>query len=179
VLFRPRDLDRIAAGEITLAFRRWGKPRVRVGSRLKTRVGVLEVSSVDVVDEVGVDDARAAGFASPEEVYAVMRPRGAVFRVALHVAGPDPRIALREQAPDQALFARLDRMGEWTYAYLRAIRDQPEVRAGDLAAQFGVERLEFKRDVRKLKELGLTISLEVGYRLSARGEAALERRADR
>ena len=33
----------------------------------------------------------------------------------------------------------------------------------------------FKRDVRKLKNLGLTISLEVGYRLSPRGEAYLRR----
>ena len=31
--------------------------------------------------------------------------------------------------------------------------------------------LPFKRNVRKLKELGLTESLEVGYRLSPRGEA--------
>jgi hypothetical protein len=177
VLFRPRDLDRIAAGEITLAFRRWEKPRVRVGSRLKTRVGVLEVSAVDVVDAVTEDDARAAGFESPDEVLAAMRPRGAIHRVALHVAGPDPRIALREEAPDAALFERLDRMGDWTYAYLAAIRDQPEVRAGDLAEQFGVERLDFKRDVRKLKELGLTVSHEVGYRLSARGEAVLAARS--
>ena len=29
----------------------------------------------------------------------------------------------------------------------------------------------FKRDVRKLKELGLTESLEIGYRLSPRGVA--------
>jgi hypothetical protein len=35
----------------------------------------------------------------------------------------------------------------------------------------GRERLEFKRDVRKLKELGLTLSLEVGYELSPRGRA--------
>jgi hypothetical protein len=31
----------------------------------------------------------------------------------------------------------------------------------------------FKADVRKLKELGLTESLEVGYRLSPRGRAVL------
>ena len=31
----------------------------------------------------------------------------------------------------------------------------------------------FKRDVRKLKELGLTESLEIGYRISPRGETLL------
>lgn len=49
------------------------------------------------------------------------------------------------------------------------IRDRPAVRAPDLAASVGRETLPFKRDVRKLKELGLTESLEVGYRLSPRG----------
>jgi hypothetical protein len=37
----------------------------------------------------------------------------------------------------------------------------------------GREKLPFKRDVRKLKELGLTESLLVGYRLSPRGRALL------
>jgi hypothetical protein len=45
------------------------------------------------------------------------------------------------------------------------------VRAGDLAVELGREREPFKIDVRKLKNLGLTTSLEVGYRLSPRGEA--------
>ena len=43
----------------------------------------------------------------------------------------------------------------------------------DLAASLGMEKLPFKRDVRKLKELGLTESLPVGYRLSPRGRAYL------
>jgi hypothetical protein len=47
------------------------------------------------------------------------------------------------------------------------------VRAPDLAASLGRETLPFERDVRKLKELGLTESLEVRYRLSPRGRAYL------
>jgi hypothetical protein len=47
------------------------------------------------------------------------------------------------------------------------------VRAPDLAAVLGRETLPFKRDVRRLKELGLTISLPVGYELSPRGRAYL------
>ena len=61
-------------------------------------------------------------------------------------------------------------------AALQAIAARPEVRAGDLAEAAGRERLEFKRDVRKLKALGLTLSFPIGYRLSARGEAYLARR---
>jgi hypothetical protein len=55
------------------------------------------------------------------------------------------------------------------------IADRPGVRAADLAAAEGREKLPFKADVRKLKELGLTESLEVGYRLSPRGRALLSR----
>ena len=58
---------------------------------------------------------------------------------------------------------------------LRLIAERPAVRAGDLAESLGRERLAFKADVRKLKALGLTESLGVGYRLSPRGEAWLER----
>jgi hypothetical protein len=54
---------------------------------------------------------------------------------------------------------------------LDLIARNPGVRAPDLAAGLGLETLPFKRDVRKLKELGLTESLEVGYRLSPRGQA--------
>ena len=49
------------------------------------------------------------------------------------------------------------------------------MRAADLAAQLGRAELQpFKTDVRKLKALGLTASLEVGYRLSPRGRAFLD-----
>jgi hypothetical protein len=55
------------------------------------------------------------------------------------------------------------------------IAEHPGTRAPDLAASVGRETQPFKTDVRKLKELGLTESLRVGYRLSPRGRAYLER----
>ena len=73
-----------------------------------------------------------------------------------------------------AALARLDTRsphGPWTRATLDAIASRPATRAADLAAALGRETAPFKLDVRKLKNLGLTISLEVGYRLSPRGEA--------
>ncbi|RKQ92049.1 hypothetical protein C8N24_1888 [Solirubrobacter pauli] len=172
MLFRPQDLDGIAAGTITLAFRRWDKPRVKVGSTQKTRVGVVEFTSCEPVASITEDDARAAGFASPEDVEARMRKTGRVYRVGVRLAGPDPRVALRETPPDEAVFAALERY-PWARDYLQAIADRPAVRAPDLAESFGRETAPFKRDIRKLKELGLTISLDVGYRLSPRGEAVL------
>jgi hypothetical protein len=177
MLFRPADLEGIASGRITLAFRRWEKPRVLVGSKLRTKIGVLEVTAVDKVTRVTNRDAKAAGYESGAAVLDAFPKRsGDFYRIALHLAGPDPRIALRELPPDEAVFAKLDRMGEWTYEYLQAIADNPGKRAPDLAEAFGRETAPFKRDVRKLKELGLTISLEIGYRLSPRGEAVLKKR---
>jgi predicted transcriptional regulator len=79
------------------------------------------------------------------------------------------------------LARKLDRMDRvaaarpWTLEVLRAIDERPGTRAADLAEGFGRDPVPFKRDVRKLKELGLTESLEIGYRLSPRGEAVLRR----
>jgi hypothetical protein len=53
------------------------------------------------------------------------------------------------------------------------------VPAADLAETLGRQRMPFKLDVRKLKELGLTESLRPGYRLSPRGESVLARMGER
>ena len=107
-----------------------------------------------------------------------------VFRVGLTYGGRDPREVLRETLPEPAeiteILARLDRLdaaspiGPWTRSTLRIIDTNPEVRAPELAEQLGRPTVEFKKDVRKLKERGLTESLAIGYRLSPRGEVVLD-----
>lgn len=44
MLFKKAALDGIAAGRITLAFRRRRRPTVRQGGTLRTRAGVLDVN---------------------------------------------------------------------------------------------------------------------------------------
>ena len=51
----------------------------------------------------------------------------------------------------------------------------PEASARELARRIDEDVRLFERRVRRLKELGLTESLEVGYRLSPRGRALLAR----
>jgi hypothetical protein len=109
-----------------------------------------------------------------------------LYRVQFHaVTEPDPRDELAATAELSAddvaeLDRRLDRLdraapdGPWTAETLAAIAARPAVRAADLAESLGRERAPFKLDVRKLKALGLTISLERGYRLSPRGERYVE-----
>jgi hypothetical protein len=190
VLFKQRLWAGLADGTVTCTFRRWRRPLARPGGRYRTPAGVLEVDAVAVVDPAGItdEDGRRAGFAGRAELLRELdrHGNGPVYRVDFHLAGPDPREALRQadtmaEEGWAALFrrlARLDRTGRhgpWAMAVLRLIRDRPGVRAGDLAAAVGRERASFKVDVRKLKELGLTESLEVGYRLSPRGRALLDR----
>jgi hypothetical protein len=174
VLFKQRQLQGIADGTVTLAFRRWERPRVKPGTRLRTAVGVVAIDSVEAVEEITPEEARLAGFDSPAEAQKPLRRDGTLYRIELHLDGPDPRVALRAEDPTPEVFRRLERMGPWAYEVLRAIAEQPGVRAPDLAAGFGRATRPFKADVRKLKELGLTESLLVGYRLSPRGWKVLE-----
>lgn len=183
MLFKAPVLAAIAEGHVSLAFRRWRKPTVRVGGTLTTPVGVLAIDRVEVVavDTVTEADARAAGYSSREALLADLPGEGPLHRIAFRLAGEDPRKAMRLDVSDAALdgvaakLAKLDAKGPWTAQVLRMISDYPGVRAPDLAARLGRETLPFKIDVRKLKALGLTESLEVGYRLSARGRALLDR----
>jgi hypothetical protein len=177
VLFKQAQLRGIAAGEIDLQFRRWDRPRARAGGRQTTAVGIVRIDDVRRVRTISRRDARRAGFATPDDVVAALRPDGDLYRIALHLEGPDPRIALRETIPEDfsELRAKVERL-PWGFEYLRLIRDNPEVRAEELAGSLGLEKRVFKPRVRRLKELGLTISLSPGYRLSPRGEAFLAAR---
>ena len=194
MLIRRRELEAIRRGEITLAFRRWLRPRVRPGTRLRTAVGVLEVLSVDEVQPGGLTDAdaRAAGLASLAVLrdFLSRKPVGGAWRIGLRYGGDDPRVALRrrdrlsaeELAAITDSLKRMDRSVAgigWPRAYLELIEASPRMRAAILAEGQGMEVLTFKRRVRQLKELGLTESLRPGYRLSPRGKALLRALRDR
>ena len=184
MLFKAPVLTAIAEGQVTLAFRRWRKPTVRAGGTLTTPVGVLAIKAVDIVAPEAVDEkqARAAGYASRAALLTDLAGDATLYRIAFRRAADDPRKALRLDTSEAGLeavetpLARLDAKTPWTAKVLDLIAENPGVRAPDLAARLGRETLPFKADVRKLKALGLTESLEAGYRLSPRGEALLARR---
>lgn len=190
MLFRQDDLEGIARGDITVAFRRWVRPTVKTGGTLTTAAGVLAIDEVERVplSAVTPEAARAAGRASAAELRAELdrRAERPLFRVRFHLAGEDPRIALREDddlSPEdvEELRLRLDRLdanapqGAWTRATLALIGASPGVRAPELASQLDLDAKTFKARVRRLKSLGLTESLQIGYRLSPRGEALAAR----
>lgn len=187
MLFRSADVEGILAGDITLAFRRWKRPTVKTGGTLRIPNGVLAIEAVEVIEPSAISDrdARSAGRASKASLLADLAQytEGKLYRIRFHLAGGDDRVALREQTGlDEteldavlAKLSRLDRGGAWTRKVLAAIDAAPGKRAADLATSLGLERVWLKVHVRKLKALGLTESLEVGYRLSPRGREVLAR----
>jgi hypothetical protein len=189
MLFPMRVMPGIEDGSVTLAFRRWRRPAARPGGRQRTVAGELAIDAVDPValEDVTEEEARRAGHRDLAELHAELarHPDGTLYRIAFHRVGDDPRLALREDAdlgPEElaAVAARLDRIdrarrtGPWTEEVLTLVAERPAVRAPDLAVSLGRETQAFKRDVRTLKELGLTESLDVGYRLSPRGRVVLD-----
>ncbi|MFI7678948.1 hypothetical protein [Actinophytocola sp. NPDC049390] len=187
MLIEKRLHQGIRDGTVTVMFRRWKRRQVTAGNTYRTAAGRVVVDEVTEVapSRIRSADARAAGYPSVAAAVADLRgtPGDPVFLLRIHLAGDeDPRAALaaatdlstEDVAEITRRLARLDRAsthGPWTDDTLAIIQRRPAVRAGDLAAELGREMLPFKVDVRKLKNLGLTLSLEVGYRLSPRGEA--------
>ena len=183
MLFRRDILQGIAEGRVTLAFRRWRRAPPAEGSSLRSPVGVLCLDRVAVVDEGDItsEDVRRTGM-SAGDLRASLAGDGTLLRIELRLAGEDPRIRLRERVPEgheleavAAGLARIDTACEtpWTTRYLQLIADQPGIVSRVLARQVDADVPPFKRRVRQLKALGLTESLEVGYRLSPRGRAVL------
>jgi hypothetical protein len=190
VLFEIRFRDAVQDGTVTITFRRWKRCQAIAGHRYRTAVGMIEVEAVDVVDAAKITnaDAKRSGYPSADAVRADLRGTDdlPVYRIRFHaVHEPDPRdelaatgaLSVEEVAEITKRLDRLDRAsssGPWTRATLAIVAERPEVRAGDLAEAVGRERAPFKLDVRKLKNLGLTLSLPVGYRISPRGQAYLD-----
>jgi hypothetical protein len=188
MLLSPVIAAGIRDGSVTAVFRRWDAPRARPGGTQRTAAGVVRFDSVEPVDAATLTEADAlgAGIASLAQLLkANERGRGTqLYRIGVSFDRPDERVALRDTLPTPAdveqITAALDRLdkgrrtGPWTREILRLIASRPTVRAPDLAESLGRETIRFKTDVRRLKELGLTHSLPVGYELSARGRAYLE-----
>jgi hypothetical protein len=187
MLFQRRFHERIRSGEIRSTLRIWQRPHAKVGGRYRLGAGAVVVDKIreTTLDGVTAALARRCGFPSlvdalktakhgtGERVFVIdfhYDDAGARPKPATDVASPEElvEIAQRLEAMD-----RRAKLGAWTEATLRAIQARPGVLAARIARSLGRPRDEFKRDVRKLKNLGLTFSLEIGYRLTPKGEALL------
>ncbi|WP_328996284.1 hypothetical protein OG394_16695 [Kribbella sp. NBC_01245] len=190
MLFQGTDVLGVESGEITVAYRRWAEARVVPGRVYRTNAGRIEIDAISQVNPDLIVDADITGTGRENARDIRRRLRGdeslPTWRIAFHlVEGPDPREELANtttfSADDLAdLQSRLDGLdarsahGPWTLAYLRLIEAKPNVKAAVLAEEVGRDLLPFKTDIRKLKNLGLTFSLEKGYTLTPRGNSYLK-----
>jgi hypothetical protein len=187
--FEPRLRHGLRDGNITVAFRRWRRGQVVAGHQYRTGAGLVLAESVEVISpgDITPELAIAAGFPTVKAAVADLRgdPELPLYCIRFRaLEGPDPRDELAGTADltdsdVEAISKRLTRLdgasrrGPWTTEVLEQIAVRPAVSSALLAADLDWDRPDYKLHVRHLKALGLTISLDVGYRLSPRGSAYL------
>ena len=188
MLFSAAAWPGLADGSNTVRFRTWTRPQAKAGGRYRIAGMLLEATDVRQVAVGTLTDADAVAAGEIDLPMLLQRlknpsPDSRVWRVGLRYLGIDDRIERRlddrlTNDDIAALRTRLDQLdrsagGPWTLTTLRLIDKYPGVVSTALARHTGLERPAFKLNVRKLKEMGLTESLDTGYRLSPRGEALL------
>ena len=196
MLFEKRFHHGLRDGSVTVTFRKWSSPQAKEGGRYRTSAGTLVVDELRQVSltEIGNRDAARAGFVDRGSLieYLEKKAKGrlgtdaSVYRVAFHLtqdafeesSALDDGLTKREYEELSSRLAKMDtlsRHGPWTREVLALIAANPRVPASRLAAKAGRDTQPFKADVRKLKRLGLTLSFEIGYELSPRGRALVEK----
>lgn len=190
MLFSHRLHTPIAAGAVTRTIRRWRRPQARPGGRYRLPgAGSIEVDSVTPIEDHDLtdDDAHRSGFESVDMLRDAIPERDdtTLYRIDFHYIGQidDPRTALAAEAEldptdlDEIAerLAKMDARSRrpWVRDTLDQIDAHPATVSHQLAAAIGFDTPPFKANVRKLKTLGLTISLERGYELSPRGQVVL------
>ena len=188
MLLKSVILKKIKSGEINTVFRTWKKPRVLQGTNFHTAIGQMQIDSIEELSKDSLKDKDLIG-SDLKNLNSLLKSvgsrEGKLYKIRLSYVGEDPRKALAQKQLDEEEFenvltklSKMDRLshsGNWTRSTLEIIKANPAKRAPDLAKELGLEKDPFKRNVRKLKGLGLTQSLKVGYRLSPRGHSYLEK----
>lgn len=190
MLFTSKYLDLIKKGKVVTAFRKWKRPTVKENGTLLTPVGQLKIISIDKISyhQISEKEILQAGYHDREEMDKElnMKHDGDIYKIQFVLAGEDPRILLRQKteitdSEFKELLEKLDRLDSlgkvqnWTNKILEAVDANPGLYAIEYANQLGFEKKWFKVNIRKLKNLGLTISLSDGYKISPRGKELLKK----
>lgn len=189
MLFKKKFLTLIENGKIYTAFRKWSRPSVSESGTLLTPVGQLRIKSLNKVEykQITDDEIIQAGYENRKELdkELAFKDSGDIYRIEFELEGVDPRIELRENVEisnDEmtkviAKLKRLDASGKvknWTYKVIEIVDSEPGKYAIEYSSKLGYEKEWFKLNIRKLKNLGLTISLTDGYEISPRGKVVLK-----
>ncbi len=187
--FQRRFKAAIQQGDVTCSFRKWRRPQVKIGGQYNIHgYGAIEVTDVRSVraGRASLADIKRSGFGTRAELLSYLKASNddILCLVELHYLGPTPvkqppKTTLSQEAVTamQSQLATMDaqsKRGPWAIAAIKLIGRHPGRRAPELATMLSWETQPFKANVRKLKALGLTESLETGYRLSTRGKQVLD-----
>lgn len=180
--------EAIRAGRVTCSFRTWKSPQAKVGGHYNLHPeGAIEVTALRQISfaNAAATHVRRSGFSDKRALRAYLRidDDDPVYLVEFRYLGaitvkapPRQKLSAEQQRSLADKLTRMDERstrGPWARRTLALIDRQPATRAADLARTLGWETPPFKANVRKLKKLGLTLSLETGYRLSDRGVSVL------
>ena len=186
MLFKQKDLEGIKSGTISLAFRKWKKLSVYAGSFVDSSIGILKIGAIKVIslEEITDDEAQAAGFKNAAGLVQLLEQQkdGLIYKIEISYHSENPETESEEEAEmDKEEFEtiklaldnldKFSKIGKWTVKMLQAIRENPKLKAADLAVVAKKEKEWLKLNARKLRALELIISHEPGYTLSPKGEA--------
>jgi hypothetical protein len=95
VQFSKELRDDVAAGDITVTFRLWQRPQVKVGGRCRVGHSEIEVDSIELMPfaRISAADVRRAGEHDREALRARAAHAGPIadetplYRIAFHVVG--------------------------------------------------------------------------------------------
>jgi hypothetical protein len=191
MMFKSQFLDGIRSGEITRTYRRWKKIQVKQGGTYQLmRGGAIEVTGIHAIDaqDISTGDAIKAGFKSAADMMTYVdkiSTDGELYNILFKYSGEVKKChpennGLVNESEWQALDSKLkkkdgnSKTGPWTRGILTTIDRNPGMSSVEMAVLLKREQMGLKRDVRKLKALGLTVSLETGYKLTERGESFLK-----
>ena len=181
--------EAIRSGKLSCSFRNWKSPQAKVGGRYNLHPeGAIEVTGLEQMRfrDAKARDVRQSGFPTREALgdFLGVGDQDLVYLVEFRYLGdvtvkvpPSKKLNAANRRTLAEKLKHTDERssrGPWACRALALIAEQPGTRAGDLAAVLGWETAPFKANVRNLKKLGLTESLETGYRLTKRGVDVLE-----
>ncbi len=192
LLFTEDAYPLIRAGTLTVTWRLWKYAHVKAGKVYRTGFGgafhiddVRTVRVADITDgdahQAGFDDARTLVEFAHSHTGAEVSPDTMLYCVRFHYLDEEPtkpQLSVEEVTYRLEQLDRASTHGPWTVDTLRAIEASPAVAARFLAADLGRPRDDLKIDVRKLKGLGLTVSLGTGYMLSELGQTWLDQHVE-
>ena len=189
MLFKQKHLEGIKAGTVSLAFRRWKRTDLKKGSLIKTSLITVEITDIATIREAHINDidAKKAGFISLDSLLKSLHSEEDLKIYKMHVrhykelAKPKPveksslsNTDIKNLKARLTQFDNYSRNGAWTKDLLTTLHDNPSSTSTELSLKTGKTKEWLQLNIRKLKNLGLTVNNDPGYALTKIGNLLME-----